>query len=419
MPRNLWVGLPGQLREISQAASAFERGADLGVSQFTSLSGQITTIAPKRAPRRIKLSFDRLSQDDATHLDRLARRIDGPGPVDLLDPVARNLLDPLQAEGRIATTNPYNVWYTSVSGSGKLELSTAAGAQPQTYVWKAETATAQLNWQRRPRAGFPVVPGMRVRFTLPKSWRVGPCATRLHWRDAAGTYLSSAADTGHTLVATVPAGAALVTPSGVAGEIGTYGLDGAVLTIDDDHVPTAPVNLLSADQAAGKGALTQWSATGVTLSTDASGYAVASLAASTAGTLTFVNGTQKGHALPPGAGLVGLVLPAAVRTRAQSCALTFHDTAGAVLATVTGWAPAAVPAGATHVSATVSFASATTAFQSRIGPAKLLHIDPTVPQLPGDGCPVMAVTAFTDSPARPLPYRNVSIELAEVAGASN
>lgn len=419
MPRNLWVGLPGQLREISQAATAFERGADLGVSQFASLSGQITTIAPRRAPRRIKLSFDRLSQDDAAHLDRLARRIDGPGPIEVIDPVARNLLDPLQAEGRIASSTAYNVWYTSVSGSGKLEPSTATGALPQTYVWKPETTTAQLSWHRRPRAGFPVAPGMRVRFTLPKSWRVGPCATRLHWRDAAGTYLSSAADTGHTLVATAPAGAALVTPSGVTGEIGTYGLDGAVLTIEDDHVPTAPANLLLADQAAGKGALTQWSATGVTLSTDASGYAVASLAASTAGTLTFVDGTQKGHALPPGAGLVGLVLPAAVRTRAQNCTLTYYDGAGATLATTTGWAPATVPAGATHVSATVSFASATTAFQSRIGPAKLLHLDPTVPQLPGDGCPVMAVTGYTDSPARPLPYRNVSIDLAEVTSASN
>ncbi|MGI5481266.1 hypothetical protein [Streptomyces lavendofoliae] len=418
MARNLWVGLPGQLREIGQAATAFERGAELNVSQFTALSGQITTIAPRHSPRRIKLTFDRLTREDAAHFDRLARRIDGPGPIEVIDPVGRNLLDPLQAEGRSVSDSPYNVWYTSAAGSGRLEPSTAAGAPPQTYVWKADSATAQLNWHRRPRAGFPVAPGMRVRFTLPTSWRVGPCTTRLHWRDADGTYLSSATDTGHTVVATAPAGAALVTPAGVAGEAGTYGLDGAVLTLDDDHVPTAPVNLLGADQAAGRGALTQWSATGVTLSTDASGYAVASLAASTAGTLTFVNGTQKGHAVPAGPGLTGLVLPAAVRSRAQGCALTFHDAAGTALGTAGGWGPATVPAGTTHVSATVSFASATTAFQSRIGPARLLHLDPTVTELPGDGCPVMAVTAYTDSPARPLPYRNISIDLAEVTSAS-
>ncbi|MFF8830647.1 hypothetical protein [Streptomyces sp. NPDC015131] len=418
MARNLWVGLPGQLREISQAATGFERGAELGVSQFTALSGQITTIATRRAPRRIKLTFDRLSRDDAAHLDRLARRIDGPGPVEVVDPVGRNLLDPLQAEGRTGGDSPYNHWYTSVSGSGRLEPSAVPGAQPQTYVWKADTASAQLSWHRRPRAGFPVAPGMRVRFTLPTSWRTGPCATRLHWRDAAGTFLSTSADYGHTVSATAPAGAALVTPAGVAGEVGTYGLDGAVLTLDDDHVPTAPVNLLSADQAAGRGALTQWSATGVTLSADASGYAVASLAASTAGTLTFANGSAKGHPLPAGPGLTGLVLPAAVRARAQSCALTFFDAAGAQLAVTTGWVPATVPAGAVQVSATVSFASATTAFQSRIGPAKLLHLDPEVTELPGDGCPVMAVTGYTDTPARPLPYRNVSIELTEVTSAS-
>ncbi|MCK8680316.1 hypothetical protein [Streptomyces lichenis] len=418
MPRNLWLGLPGRLREISQAATAFERGADLGISQFTSLGGQITTIAPRRAPRRIKLTFDRLSPEDAAHLDRLARRVDGPEPVDLIDPVGRNLLDPLQAAGRGATNSAAGFWYTSVTGAGRLEPSTAPEAAPHTYLWKPEQTTAQLNWHRRPRAGFPVSPGMRVRFTLPPSWRTGPCTTRLHWRDAAGTYLSSAADTGHTLLATAPAGAALVTPSGIAGEIGTYALDGAVLTIDDDQVPAAPANLLPADQAAGKGPLTQWSATGLTLSTDASGFAVASLAATTAGTLTFVNGTAKGHPLPAGPGQVGLVLPTAVRTRASGCQLTFFDAAGATLGTVSGWSPAAVPAGAAQVSATVSFASAAAAFQSRIGPARLLHTDPTAPQPPGDGCPVMSVVSYTDTPARPLPYRNISIELAEVTHAS-
>ncbi len=30
----------------------------------------------------------------------------------------------------------------------------------------------------------------------------------------------------------------------------------------------------------------------------------------------------------------------------------------------------------------------------------------------------MAVTGYTDSPARPLPYRNISIDLTEVTSAS-
>ncbi|MDJ0465189.1 hypothetical protein [Streptomyces sp. H27-C3] len=421
MTRNLWIGLPGRLREISQAATAFERGAELGVTQFTSLGGQVTTLAPQRTARKTKFTFDRLTEDDAAHLDRLARRIDGPGPIVVIDPVARNLLDPLQAEGRCPGGTAAAHWYLSNSADGKLQLSTAPGAAPGTapgtYTWTANSTTAQLNWHRRPGAGFPVAPGMSVRFTLPKSWRSGPCATRLHWRDAAGTYLSSAAVASHTLSATVPAGAALVTPSGVAGEVGTYALDGAVLTINDAHVPTAPVNLLPADQAAGRGTPTQWTATGCTLSTDAEGYVVAALPVNTAGSLTFVFAGQKGHPLP-GSGLVGLVLPAAVRARAQNCSFAFFDAAGASLGSSATWSPATVPALARHVSATVSFGAAATAFSARLGPAKLQHLDTSVPQLAGDGCPAMAVTAYTDSPGRPLPYRNISIDLTEVTDAS-
>ncbi|MGK5639712.1 hypothetical protein ACSNOK_15575 [Streptomyces sp. URMC 126] len=36
---------------------------------------------------------------------------------------------------------------------------------------------------------------------------------------------------------------------------------------------------------------------------------------------------------------------------------------------------------------------------------------------PGDGCPAMAVTGYTDTPAVRLPYRNVSLDLVEVNGA--
>ncbi|MEC4016401.1 hypothetical protein [Streptomyces sp. H27-D2] len=43
--------------------------------------------------------------------------------------------------------------------------------------------------------------------------------------------------------------------------------------------------------------------------------------------------------------------------------------------------------------------------------------EPAVAGLPGDGCPPMAVTAYTDVPSARLPYRNVSLELVEVNGA--
>ncbi|WP_415958150.1 hypothetical protein [Streptomyces sp. 021-4] len=141
MPRNLWIGLPGRLREISQAATAFERGAELGVTQFTSLGGQVTTLAPQRSARKTKFTFDRLSEDDAAHLDRLARRIDGPGPVVVIDPVTRNLLDPLQAEGRSPGGSAAPHWYSSGGGTGKLQLSTRTGAARDAYEWKPDSAT--------------------------------------------------------------------------------------------------------------------------------------------------------------------------------------------------------------------------------------------------------------------------------------
>ncbi|MET9094384.1 hypothetical protein ABZX72_20070 [Streptomyces cyaneofuscatus] len=417
MPRNLWIGLPGRLREISQAATAFERGAELGVTQFTSLGGQVTTLAPQRSARRTKFTFDRLSEDDAAHLDRLARRIDGPGPVSVIDPVTRNLLDPLQAEGRSPGAPASLYWYVS-GGTGKFHPNTRANEAPGTYWWAPGSAASELGWHRRPGAGFPVAPGMELRFTLPTAWRAGRCTARLHWRDAAGALLSSATADGQTVTATAPAGAAFVTPAGVGGEAGWYPLGGAVLTIGDPHVPSSPVSLLSADQAAGRGPTTQWETQGVTLSTDAEGYVVASLPANTSGWINLVHPGQPGHPVP-GPGFVGLVFPAALRARASSCSYTYFNAAGTFVGFSTAWEVSQVAPTGTQVAVGVSFHAAPTAFSARLGPTKLLHIDSTVPQLAGEGCPAMAVTGYTDSPARPLPYRNISIDLTEVTGASN
>ncbi|MFE2290995.1 hypothetical protein [Streptomyces sp. NPDC059452] len=417
MPRNLWIGLPGRLREISQAATAFERGAELGVTQFTSLGGQVTTLAPQRSARKTKFTFDRLSEDDAAHLDRLARRIDGPGPITVIDPVTRNLLDPLQAEGRSPGAPASLYWYVS-GGTGKLERPSGTGHAIGAYEWRTDSAASELSWRRRPGAGFPVAPGMELRFTLPTTWRAGPCTSRLHWRDAAGSLLSSATANGHTVTATAPAGAAFVTPAGVAGEAGWYPLGGAVLTIGDPHVPTAPVNLLTADQAAGRGPTTQWETSGVTLSTDAEGYVVASLAANTSGWINLIHPGQPGHPVP-GPGFVGLVLPAALRARSSSCSYTYFNAAGTFVGFSTEWGVSKVFPTAAQVIVGFSFDAAPTAFSARLGPTKLLHIDSTVPQLAGEGCPAMAVTGYTDSPARPLPYRTISIDLTEVTSASN
>ncbi|MBB5940076.1 hypothetical protein [Streptomyces zagrosensis] len=43
--------------------------------------------------------------------------------------------------------------------------------------------------------------------------------------------------------------------------------------------------------------------------------------------------------------------------------------------------------------------------------------EPARRDMPGDGCPAMAVTSYTDTPAPRLPYRNMSVDLVEVNGA--
>ncbi|MCZ0987944.1 hypothetical protein O1M54_23735 [Streptomyces diastatochromogenes] len=44
--------------------------------------------------------------------------------------------------------------------------------------------------------------------------------------------------------------------------------------------------------------------------------------------------------------------------------------------------------------------------------------DGAADDVPGDGLPKLAVTGYSDTPGRPLPYRNVGVDLVEVTGAT-
>src|SRR5690349_864913 len=122
MTRNLWIGKPGLLREIVQAAKSWDRSADLNVTEFKSLEGAVTIVAPPRTVRRLKLSWDMLPPQDAQHLVRLAQRVNGPGmqgslreafgPVAVIDPAAVNLLDPYQAAAQSTSRNGSDHWFT-------------------------------------------------------------------------------------------------------------------------------------------------------------------------------------------------------------------------------------------------------------------------------------------------------------------
>ncbi|MFD0503067.1 hypothetical protein ACFQ0G_09480 [Streptomyces chiangmaiensis] len=205
---------PGSLYEIDQAAKSFERAADLGVTEFKALSGQVTLTRYPTPVRRIKLSWDMLPPEDAQVLDRLARRIDGSGPIVLIDPAAVNVLGPAQATGKgPAGAAGLPGWFKVGAGGSVVETS------PGVFGFTAVDATGQVAWRCLPWNGnFPAAPGLRVSFRLPTAFAaLGTCSLGIDFKRADGTYLSGVSTTGPFVAGTVPAGAAYLTPTAKPG----------------------------------------------------------------------------------------------------------------------------------------------------------------------------------------------------------
>ncbi|UXY28842.1 hypothetical protein [Streptomyces sp. HUAS TT20] len=243
MARNLWIGKPGLLLEIDQAAKAWDRTAELNVTEFKSLEGGITTVAPARGARRLKLSWDALPPADAQHLVRLARRINGPGtlgssrtaygPVAVLDPASVNLLDPYQAAAQSSQDSGADHWFTV---QGTVVISPFIG---DTVVGDCQDAATRIGWRHVTWTGWPVMPGMQVSWLLPPDWSPATAIAQLDWKAVDGSYLGSTSANGTTVTGTAPAGAAFVTPLGAPGATGTIGLAGACLTVGEDPVAFA------------------------------------------------------------------------------------------------------------------------------------------------------------------------------------
>ncbi|MFI6467677.1 hypothetical protein [Streptomyces sp. NPDC050528] len=224
---NLWIGPPGAMVEIDQAAKSFDRTADLGTSEFTSLGGRVTLTRNPTPVRRLKLAWDLLAPVHARALDRIARRVESAGPFAVVDPAAGNVLDPQQALGRSDPGLASMQWYLG-NGAGSISA-TAAG----DYVLNSTDAAGKAAW-RNPRwlSGlFPVSPGIVVSFKPPPSFTgSGAQTVQITWRDSTGVALSTSGVTGGVLTATAPAGACYLTPYSMPGAIGTYSLAGACLT---------------------------------------------------------------------------------------------------------------------------------------------------------------------------------------------
>ncbi|WP_457032605.1 hypothetical protein [Kitasatospora sp. P5_F3] len=237
MPHNLWIGRPGSLREIDQAAKSWDRSADLGVTEFRSLSGRATVVYAPRSVRRLKLSWESLDQGTAAYLDRLVRRVDGNGPLVVLDPVVANLLTADQSAGRAlsrvaAGADPARPgqWYP-VNG-----LLVESVNVPGAYAFQATVATATVSWKHPNWPGLPVVPGMAVTFALPTAFPAATSVAQVKFLNSAGNDLGSGAlsSPGRTVNGTVPVGAVYAVPFGTPGAVGNHALAGACFTVGGD-----------------------------------------------------------------------------------------------------------------------------------------------------------------------------------------
>lgn len=229
---NLWIGPPGAMTEIDQAAKSFDRTADLGISEFKSLGGRVTLTRNLAPVRRLKLAWDLLAPAHARALDRIARRIDGSRTVFVVDPATGNVLSPGQAAGlgAVGATGITGLtqWFKTTTGT-VTESTTAPG----TFLFTAADTTSTVAWRCVGTVGnFPVSPGLQVSFRAPTAIAaLSTVGVGIDFKKSDGTYVSSVTNAAGALVSgTVPATAAYATPTAKPGTAGAYSLAGACLT---------------------------------------------------------------------------------------------------------------------------------------------------------------------------------------------
>ncbi|MDV7216744.1 hypothetical protein [Streptomyces prunicolor] len=228
---NLWIGPPGAMVEIDQAAKSFDRTADLGISEYKSIGGRATLTRNLSPVRRLKLAWDLLAPAHARALDRIARRVDRPGPVFVVDPAAGNVLAPAQAAG-LGVAGATGItgltqWFKVTTGTVTENTGT-----PGTYLFTAADTTSLVAWRCVDTVGnFPTAPGLQVSFRAPTAIAaIGTAGVGIDFKKADGTYLSTLSATGGLVSGTVPANAAYLTPTAKPGTAGAYSLAGACLT---------------------------------------------------------------------------------------------------------------------------------------------------------------------------------------------
>ena len=229
--RSLWIGPPGRLREIPDTATEFDRSVSLGVQEFASLAGGVTTTRLATPPRRLTLSWNALLPEHARWLDALARRAHGPGPLAVLDPAGDNLLEAGQSLGRTPRRITLAGWGTLAEQSdGTLTITATQANSSQLYY----TPPYWLGW--------PVLPGVPVSFTTHLARSLAGSVCRLEFWDAGGVFVGSAAPAAPVLTTVPPAGAAFVLPKVDLPALTTpIPVGGALLRLGEPVTATEPI----------------------------------------------------------------------------------------------------------------------------------------------------------------------------------
>lgn len=195
---SLWIGPPGALREIRDAATDHDRTISLGVTEFRSLAGGVTVTSLPSPPRRLALSFASLPDDDVRWLEQLARRVTGPAPFGVLDPVAVNLLDGAQSQG-----------YSPVTGYELTGPGALAVQADRRVVLGGTTTASVLRWRHPYWSGWPIAAGAWLGFTAALAPQKGLCV--LEYLTAGGTLLAQS-QPGTAVYEVPPSGTVFVRP---------------------------------------------------------------------------------------------------------------------------------------------------------------------------------------------------------------
>ncbi|MFJ2783679.1 MULTISPECIES: hypothetical protein [unclassified Streptomyces] len=231
----MWIGAPGELRQITDGATKFLRAPEVKAGEFRALSGAITTWTPAVQPRRYSIDWDAMAPGDVAHIDALARQISHAGPIAVLDPLAVNLLQGRQSWGR----GDIRQWGYSASTVTLYETGTAPGLVVAN-VSTPPTGGAEIVWTHpySSWSGHPVPAGATVTWwpwTLATAHAAVLGAFSLSWYDVTSALVSTVTQTDSTrpMVAVAPPKAAFVVPGVLVKTPGFVTLGRSVLALGD------------------------------------------------------------------------------------------------------------------------------------------------------------------------------------------